>query len=472
MDYINKITEAGFGENPLYPQNDIGIARLFFDLHKGAVLYVSEAKSWYAYDGKRWDKDEGGFKTMELCKLFVQAFGEYAAIHHADEKEFLKWAGKLTARRNREGILRDAMSIAPVSIADFDKDLTLLNVLNGTLNLRTFALQQQNPADMITKLAPVRYDVKARFPRWEQFIDEITCGNTELAVYLQKAIGYALTGLTEYEVFFILYGEKTRNGKTTLIETIANILGDYTRNTQAQSLARRSIDGAAATPDMARLKGARLVTVPEPEKGLELNIALIKQLTGGDTYTARFLNANPFEFKPEFKLFINTNHLPRTADDTVFASGRVKIIPFDRQFTEQEQDKGLKKLFRRRENKSAILNWAVMGWRLVQEVGFDTPARVNEVIEAYRSEADLIGVFLAEYTGAEEKGRLSTSLLYSYYAQWAKDNGYRPLSNRPFVADLRRRYEIKPDCKKGNVIIGLKLTNSFDPCPDEKLPWD
>jgi putative DNA primase/helicase len=133
---------------------------------------------------------------------------------------------------------------------------------------------------------------------------------------------------------------------------------------------------------MARLKGARLVTVPEPEKGLELNIALIKQLTGGDTYTARFLNANPFEFRPEFKIFINTNHLPRTADNTVFTSSRVKIIPFERHFEENEQDTGLKKLFRKEINKSAVLNWAVEGWRLIQETGFDAPPTVDAAIEA------------------------------------------------------------------------------------------
>jgi putative DNA primase/helicase len=222
-------------------------------------------------------------------------------------------------------------------------------------------------------------------------------------------------------------------------------------------LSRRSVDGAAASPDMARLKGARLVTVPEPEKGLELNIALIKQLTGGDTYTARFLNANPFEFKPEFKLFINTNHLPRTADDTVFASGRVKIIPFNRQFSEQEQDKGLKKMFRHRSNKSAILNWAVTGWRLIQESGFATSPRVEAAVEAYRSEADIIGVFLSEYTVAEENGRIPTSELYALYADWAKANGYKPLSNRSFTMDIHRRYEIRRTGAAGRTIVGLTL---------------
>jgi putative DNA primase/helicase len=457
MDYIEQITAAEFGQNPAYPQNDIGIARLFFDLHSGKIRYVGEAKSWYAYDGRRWDKDEGGFKAMELCKAFTLAFSEYAS--EGDDAEFKRYAGKLTERRRREGILRDAMSIAPLSIADFDRDKQLLNVQNGTLNLKNFALQPHNPADMITKLAPVKYDHKARCERWERFIEEVMCGDAALAAYLQKALGYALTGLTEFEVFFILFGEKTRNGKTTLIETVANILGDYARNTQAQSLARRSVDGAAASPDMARLKGARLVTVPEPEKGLELNIALIKQLTGGDTYTARFLHANPFEFKPEFKLFINTNHLPRTADDTVFTSGRVKIIPFDRHFNETEQDKSLKQLFRRRENKSAVLNWLVEGYRLLLEVGFDAPDRVSAAIEAYRSEADLIGNFLAEYTVGDENGRLPTTELYARYALWAKDNGYRPLSNRPFVSDIRRRFEVRHNGHQGNVIMGISLAN-------------
>ena len=457
MDYINKIIELGFGESPLYPQNDIGIAQLFFDLHRSAILYVSEAKSWYAFDGMRWNKDEGGFKTMELCKAFVRAFGEYAEQTRVDDDDFLKWAGKLTSRRNREGILRDAMSIAPANINDFDKNLLLLNVQNGTLNLKDYTLQPHNPADMITKLAKVKYNPKARCPRWDEFINEIMCGDADLAVYLQKVLGYSLTGLTEYEEFYILYGEKTRNGKTTLIESVANIFGDYACNIQPQSLAKRGIDGAAPSPDMARLKGARLVTAPEPEKGLELNTALLKQLTGGDRYTARHLNANPFEFKPEFKLLFTTNHLPRTADDTVFASKRVKLIPFERHFSESEQDRNLKRLFRRSANRSYILNWLLIGLRLMRETGLTAPTRVMAAIEAYRSEADTIGTFLSEYTIAEENGRLSTSLLYTHYAKWSKDNGYSPINGTNFGIEMRRRYEIRRTGKVGNMIVGLSL---------------
>jgi putative DNA primase/helicase len=461
MDYIEKIKAAGFSENPQYPQNDIGIARLFYELHSGAVRYVVEAKTWFAYDGRRWVKSNGVFRAMELCKNFVQGFNEYAAIHHTDDEKLGKYAEKLTSRRNREGILSDARSIAPVSLSDFDRNRILLNCQSGTLNLKTFELQPHNAADLITKIAAVKYDTKARCARWDRFIGKVMCGDTDTAVYLQNALGYALTGLTEYECFFILYGNTSRNGKTTLTETVAHILADYAVTTQPQTFSRRSSNGAAPSPDTARLKGARLVNMPEPDKGMELNTALIKQLTGGDTYTGRFLNENSFEFAMEGKIVINTNHLPQVSDDTIFASGRAKVIPFERHFTEAEQDKGLKHFFRRGENKSAILNWLVTGYRLILEAGFDPPQRVANAIAAYRAESDIIGVFLAEYTVEKEKGRLSTSELHKHYAVWAKGNGYVPLNNRPFVGELkRRRFVIKPDCKKGNVILGMAL--AFD----------
>ena len=465
MDYFTLFKEKNIDNNDNYPHNDIGITRLFYDISSGVIRYVTEAKTWYFYDGRKWLKKNGMFCAMELCKDFTQAFSKYADEYHSYDEEFVKYAAKLTNRRNREGILSDARSVAPVSLSDFDRNKYLLNLQNGTFNLKNFSLQPHSPADMITKMAPVKYDHRAKSNRWEQFIDEIMCGDTATAAYLQKSLGYALTGDTSFDCFFVLYGAKSRNGKSTLMETIAHILGEYACTSSPQTFSRRSGDGASPTPDIARLQGARLVNMPEPEKGMELNASLMKQLTGGDTLVGRFLNENPFEFPMESKIFIGTNHLPRVSDDTVFASGRVKIIPFDRHFTVQEQDKTLKQYFARRENKSAILNWLIEGYRLILEVGFDAPARVDEAIAEYRSEADLVGVFLSEYTQEQDGSRLSTSELYSYYAAWAKENGYRPLSNRPFVADLRRRYEIKPDCRKGNVIIGLALSFGGDNLP-------
>jgi putative DNA primase/helicase len=185
------------------------------------------------------------------------------------------------------------------------------------------------------------------------------------------------------------------------------------------------------------------------------------------TYTGRFLNENPVEFRPEFKIFINTNHLPRAADDTVFASGRVKLIPFDRHFTPEEQDAGLKKHFRKAKNRSAILNWLIEGYRLMLEVGLTTPPRVEAAIAAYRSEADVFGSFLAECTVEQDGARLPTSALYAVYTAWAKDNGYRPLNSKNFVGELRRRFEVRRTGTSGNVVIGVLL--SYDLSPEENM---
>jgi len=465
MEYQNIFKEKNIKESSLYTRDEIGVARLFHDLHFKTVRYVVESKTWYFYNGKRWLKDDSGLKTMELCKTFVQAYDSYAKSSGKENDDYSAFTGKLKSRRKRESILNDAKSIAPLSLSVFDVNKFLFNCTNGTFNLKTFALQQHKPDDYITKISRVSYDYKAKCPRWEQFISEIMCGDESTAAFLQKALGYALTGDTALECFFILYGNKTRNGKTTLSETVAYIFGDYARTIQPQTLGRRPNDGAAASPDIARLKGARLVNMPEPEKGLELNISLVKQLTGGDTFTGRFLNENPFEFRPECKFFINTNHLPRTSDDTVFASNRLKLIPFERHFSPEEQDNGLKKLFRVNENRSGILNWMITGYKLFLELGLDVPERVANAIAAYRQEADIIGTFLSETTIEQEKHRLPTSKLYAHYIEWAKDNGYRNMNSKNFVSELRRRLDIRRDGAVGNVIVGLALINTIDELP-------
>jgi putative DNA primase/helicase len=459
MNITERTTALLAEKSEVYPRNDIGAARLFYDLHSGIIRYVVETKAWYVYDGKRWIKDEGGFRTMEMCKAFATAYSDYAAAC-ADDTDFIKYAAKLASRRNRESVLNDAKSIAPMSLSAFDTNKYLLNLQNGTFNLQNFTLQPHRAEDYVTKMARARFDHRARCPRWDSFIDEVMCGDSATAAFLQKASGYALTGDTNaHNSFYILYGASTRNGKSTLTEAISYILGDYARTVQPQTLAKRSSDGAAPSPDIARLKGARFVCTPEPEKGLELNSALMKQLTGGDTYVGRFLNENPFEFVPEFKIFFNTNHLPRTSDDTIFASGRVKIIPFERHFTAREQDHGLKGLFRKNSNKSAILNWLIDGYRLMSEVGMDVTKRMQTALNEYRSECDSIGNFFSERILPAEGKKLQTSALYTAYAAQVKLSGSRPMSVQAFVGEVKKRYQVGRDRALGTVVYNAALAN-------------
>ncbi len=227
---------------------------------------------------------------------------------------------------------------------------------------------------------------------------------------------------------------------------------------------RGKVNGSAPSPDTARLKGARLVNMSEPERGLELNASLIKQLTGGDTYTSRFLHENPVEFKPEFKIFINTNHLPRVSDDTVFSSERVKLIPFERHFSPAEQDTGLKALFRISTNMSGIFNWLIKGYQLLIFEGLENPQKVTQATKDYRQESDIIGTFLAESVLEADENKLKTSDLYKRYKNWAQDNGYCSMNNKNFVGEIRKRYKVVRDDRMGNVVIGIDLMP-----PD--FPW-
>ena len=407
QDYLKKFETLKIDENPLYPRNDIGTAY--------------------------------------------------------NDDPFHKYAREFHQLRRRESLISDARSIAPESLTAFDSKLQLLNCQNGVFDLETMTFRQHSPCDKITKIARVKYDKDAVCERWLRFIDEIMCGNKENIRFLQKAIGYALTGNTKEECLFVLFGPRTRNGKSTLVETIAYLLGDYAMTIQPQTLARRNTSGSAPSPDIARLKGVRFVIMPEPAKGLELDAALVKQFTGGDTCAGRLLYKNINEYKPEFKLLINTNHLPHISDKTVFLSRRIKVIPFDRHFTEEEQDPGLKKLFCEPENMSGILNWSLLGLRMYVEEGLGMPEKVHAATEAYRAEESRTNV-LAEIDGffnenliPAENARLKTSELHAQHVHWAMEKGLYPLTAREFVGELRRRYKVIKDMNKGNVIIGFKL---------------
>lgn len=448
--------------SPAYPHNDIGAARMFFDLWAGRICYVTEANTWYVYGGRRWEKDGGALRVMELCKDFTLLLVTYAGT--LDSDNYMKYAAGLCGRKRRESILKDACSIAPRSLTDFDRDKLFFNCVNGTFHLDTMTLQPHSSADYLTKLSGVVYDRDAICGRWITFIEEVMQGDEATARFLQKAFGYCLSGQTDQECFFILYGNTTRNGKSTACETVAYLLGDYACNAQPETLARRAhADGSAPSPDIARLKGARLVNMPEPERGLELSASLMKQLTGGDTYTGRFLHENPVEFTPEFKIFINTNHLPRVSDDTVFSSERVKLVPFERHFSPEEQDLGLKALFRETANISGIFNWLVEGYRLLTLEGLQAPDKVVQATGDYREESDILGTFFTDTLMEAEGNRLKTSDVYRRYREWATDNGYRQMNNKNFMGELRKRYPQRRNGRRGNEIVGVDFIPSN--CP-------
>lgn len=454
-------------DNARYHWTDIGNGRLFADWYKDVARYVPERKGWFIFNGKAWERDESDLHVMKLCKRLADRLLKYATTI-ADEKkkmDYLRFVGKWQGRSYRETILKDARDAYPVNISAFDVDPFLFNCQNGTLNLKTGEFHQHRASDLLSKVSGVNYDPAATCTRWERFIDEVMLEDTDKAEFLQKALGYALTGETKYECFFVLYGPTSRNGKGTTMETFMRLMGDYGRAGQPESLAQHTKAGNAPTEDIARLAGARFVNFAESGKKMIISAALVKSLTGNDTITARFLNENSFEYRPQFKLFINTNHLPTVSDVTLFSSGRVKIIPFERHFSEAEQDSTLKQVLAQSGNLSGILNWCLAGLRKIATDGFAMPQSVREATDDYRTNSDRLGRFLEDETEAGELFESSTNEVYARYQWWCARNGFRPDNIAVFKSSLENVATIKKQRPAGagrgvnpvSLILGYRL---------------
>lgn len=426
--------------NRRYAWSDIGAGRLFADYFKDIVRYVPERKSWYCYANGVWSADVGNLKAMEYCKDLADAMVVYALSIEDEQKrqDFIKYAGKWQTRRIRETILRDAQGVYPIAMSEFDGDPYVFNCKNGTLHLDTMEFTDHRAEDRLTKISDVVYDPAARCDRFLTFVDEITSGDADKAKFLQKAFGYGISGDTRHECLFILYGATTRNGKGTLCESVLNVLGSYGCTARPETISiKQNVNSQTPSEDIARLAGVRFANISEPSRGLVLNAAQVKSMTGNDTLNARFLHENSFDFKPQFKLYINTNYLPVINDMTLFGSGRVVIIPFDRHFDESEQDRTLKSEFAKPENQGAILNWLVEGYRLTMKEGLSQPAAVRSAIAEYKHDSDKLTQFVEEKLEAIPLAETRTSLVYDAYKLWCTENGCYAENMRNFNQALR-----------------------------------
>lgn len=431
---------------PRYQRDEIGIGYAFADYFKPIARFDRERGIWYVYDGKVWQPDENALAVAELAKILADRLYTFA-LQITDEdtrNRYIKRVQKLQMRKNRRTMIEDAKSVYPVSHTIFDRNTDLFNCQNGTLNLTTGEFRPHDPADFLTMLSGVTYDPDAACLRWEQFISEVMCNDSDLALYLQKALGYALTGGTSLECLFILYGATSRNGKGTTMETFLKIMGDYGKTSNPEMLSTKfgNINASGPSEEIARLAGVRFVNISEPEKKITFNAALVKRMTGNDTLNARFLHENSFDFRPNFKIFINTNYKPSVSDMTLFYSNRLKLIPFKRHFEEHEQDKGLKAFFAEEQSQSAIFNWCYAGYKLFRKQGLDDPTAVTEATKEYQDESDRIGQFVDAWLEEGEAFEERTSAVYNIYGQWCEKYGYRKENSTNFNNAIQRFFPI------------------------------
>lgn len=427
-----------------YSWDDKGFSALFSEVFRDVLRFNATAKAWFFFDGKKWRLDQGGMQAQRLAKTFADELFNYCGSI-ADERTktlFTKRVLRYGELRHRETLLKDARDANYITQNDLDNNRALFNCQNGTYNLNTGEFSPHHASDLLSKVSNVVYDPEARSPLFERFLNEIMEGNKEKIFYLQRLFGYALTADTSLETCWIFYGRTTRNGKSTLVETIAHMMGNndgYALSMQPQTLAQRqNKDTRQASGDIARLDGCRFVNASEPPKRMLFDTALLKTMLGRDTIVARHLYEREYEFVPRFKLFINTNFLPVITDDSLFSSGRINVVEFPRHFSPTEQDPGLKQELQKPENVSGIFNWCLEGLKHFREIGADAPEAVREATAEYRRISDKIGLFVAECL-QKSQGNSGAGEVYQRYSTWCENNGYGTESKGNFFDDLKSK---------------------------------
>lgn len=478
---VRMLTECRAKET--YSCTDKGNGELFADIFQDKHRYNPDWKDFAYYDSKRWVKDIEGMKARTSAKILTDALLQYASRLECDEKEkvdYIKHILQLTRLNNRNAMLNDAKDKYCFHNEDLDKNDCLLNCQNGVLTLKNEKIDflEHSPGLLLSKICNVTYDPAAVCQYWENFISEVMCSDGDKIRYIQKLSGLCLTGITKEETMWLYYGPSTRNGKSTLVETLCYLLGDYAATIRPETLSvKQNNDSRQANGDIARLKGVRFVNASEPPKRMIFDIALVKSLLGRDTITARHLHEREFEFIPSFKLIINTNHLPQILDDTVFTSGRVNIVTFDRHFSLQEQDKELKNKLRTERELSGILNWCIEGLRMYYAEGLKPPEAVKKATEDYRQQSDKVGNFINEMM-IKSDGNAKAKDVYNAYVGWCNDNGYGCENKSNFFSELKSKglFAISgtidgKTCK--NIVKGYTLEPEFMEYQGKgKLPFD
>ncbi len=432
---------------------DLGNAMRFARQHSKDTRFCYEGRKWFCFNGIRWEKDNVGEIERKAKKTVRSIYAEASKIKDESlRKERATFALRSESSQKIKAMLSlaESESKIPILSNDFDSDIYALNVLNGTIDLKTGNLKPHNSGDLITKLCPVNYDLKEESPLWEKFLNEIMGGNDELISYLQKVIGYSLTGDIKEQCFFILYGPGA-NGKTTLLQTISALMKDYAQQSPTETFMIRRFSGVPN--DVARLKGKRFVSTIEVEQGRRMAESLVKALTGGDTIAARFLFGEFFEFIPQFKLFLGTNHKPVIHGTDLAIWRRIKLIPFLITIPEEKQDKEL--IGKLKEELPGILNWAIKGCLAWQKDGLIAPEEVKTATEEYRKESDVLGQFLEENITIDKNGMVKASLFYAHYLDWCKENGEKSINNKTFANALFEKGFDKTRLKNGIHYLGL-----------------
>lgn len=437
---------------------DTGNAERFASHWHESLRYVPQLKTWVQWDRSSWKIDER-HQVQELAKQTANLISaEAEAIRDAEMAKAIKKHGRSSLnRRKLLDMIETAASIPrlQLDVGEIDADKMLLGVTNGVVDLTAGSFRPMRLDDYITKRAGASFDHSATCPVFEQFVHRILGEDDELVAFVQRAIGYTLTGRVDEQCLFFLHGSGA-NGKSTFLNVLRDVLGDYAVYTAPETLMPRAGTGASPSSDLARLRGARLVLSNEVEEGAHMAENLVKQVTGGDPIVARYLHKEFFEFLPQLKLWIAGNHLPRIRGNDEGIWRRINRIPFKVTIPAAERDPDLpRKLLA---ESAGILNWAIQGCLDWQKAGLRPPASVTDAVREYREEMDILGQWLDDECVIGPGKSIGAQALYDSYRAWAEKGGYRPMTHIAFAKKLETRgVATKRRTCSGRVYDGLAI---------------
>ncbi len=439
----------------VYLHTDVGNAQRLVAMHGHDMRYVARWKTWLVWDGRRWQRDETG-EVERRAKAVVRGMLQEAAQMEPGEKRqaLAAWALKSEAAGRIKAMVDLARSEAGVAIhyGALDQQPRKLTVANGTLDLWSGELGPFDRGHLMMKMSDITYDSDAECPVWQETLRVIFGGDQSMVDYVQRAVGYSLTGDTSEQCFHVCHGSGS-NGKSTIFNVLARLAGDYGQQADFSTFLERRSEGPRN--DVARLSGARLVRSSEVGENKRFNEDLIKALTGEEVVTARFLYSEDFEFLPQFKLWLAANHKPviRGTDYAIWR--RVRLIPFEVTILPEQRDQDLPAKLKA--EMPGILRWAVEGCQMWLEGGLRPPERVLSATAGYKAESDVLAAFLEENCDIDPSFSEQGSRLYTAYKRWADENGEHVMTNTRFGRELGDRGYSVSRTVHGKVRHGLQL---------------
>ena len=433
-------------------------AKIFADNHRDIVRYSYTMNCWYIWDGKRWKPDHSG-GIFQLAKLTIHNMYNDVLPNIDDYDKKKKFAISLVRAENQHALkaMLDSASNEPdipIDVLDFDKQLDMINVNNGVVCLNTGKLLPHDKNYNMTKMLSLDYDRGAKCDTWLDFLNTTFQGDSELIEFIQRFLGYSLTGYTDEQVFCIFYGHGS-NGKGTLIDTVMNVMGEYAKTTEPETIIKKKYE-RSSTNDLADLWGSRFVTTSETETYQELDEGRIKRITGQDPIKCRFLYKELFEYIPEYKLILLTNHEPIIKSHDYSIWRRVLKVPFNMKLPREQWNLNLRRELL--DEREGIFNWLVKGAVAWKKDGLKIPDAVIKATEEYKEELDVIGDFITMCADTGVKYSVKNTHLYKCYEQWCEATMNKPFATNTFSRALIERgfSNIKINGMRGKKGIDIK----------------